>query len=235
MRKYLARDLRRVRQRSEEFRSLARDHWIKANSEIEAQRLHALGVIVFRWNLSEQKLFELFWALLNRPKGEVAALGYEVSDIGLSVRIRALTAGLKAHHKLCDAINNVLDIFEVCRQNRIQLAHFVPVLSFGGSSLAIRKDYLPPWDFQRKERDPYALVKLPFPNALSDIRRIAKDIRRLNAALLAVTLLVDRHFHPERTWSAPPLPKKLSVPAFLWKPPRPSRKERARPPRPSQE
>jgi predicted anti-sigma-YlaC factor YlaD len=233
MRKDLARDLKLIRKRSEEFKSLARDSWIKANSEIEAQRLHALGVVVFRWNLSEQKLLQLFWALLDRPESEVVALAHEVTDVGLAVRIRALAARMKANPALCDAITNVLDVFEACRQNRNQLAHFFPVLSFARSRLAKREDYLPPWDFERKERNPYALIKMPFPNAVGDIRRVAKDIARLNVALLAITLLVDRHFHPERTWPAPPLPRKLSVPKFLWKPPRPSRKERARPPRSS--
>jgi hypothetical protein len=131
MRKDLALDLRRVRKRIKEFRSLATDPWIKANSEIEAQRLHALGVIVFRWNLSEQKLFHLFWALLDRPESEVVALGHEVNDIGLAARIRALAIGrLSANAKLCDAIENAIDVFEVCRQNRNQLAHFYPVLAF---------------------------------------------------------------------------------------------------------
>jgi hypothetical protein len=229
MRKDLARDLRRVRKRIKEFQSLATDPWIKANSEIEAQRLHALGVIVFRWNLSEQKLFHLFWALLDRPESEVVALAHEVNDIGLAVRIRALAIGrLSANAKLCDAIENALDVFEVCRQNRNQLAHFYPVL--GVPALEKRPDYLPAWDFQRRERNPFAVIKLPFPNATSDVRRVAKDIQRLNVALLAIALLVDREFHPDRGWPAPPLPRKLNVPEFLWKPPRPSRKERARPP-----
>lgn len=232
MRKDLARDLRRVRKRAKEFQSLATDPWIKANSEIEAQRLHALGVIVFRWNLSEQKLFHLFWALLDRPEFEVVALAHEVNDIGLAVRIRALAVSrLRANTKLCDAIENLLDVFEVCRQNRNQLAHFYPVLS--GPTLIKRPDYLPAWDFQRRERNPFAVIKLPFPNATGDVRRVAKDIQRLNTALLVLALLVDREFHPDRSWPAPPLPRKLNVPEFLWNPPRPSRKERARPQRSS--
>ena len=165
----------------------------KVNSKIEAQRLHALGVIVFRWNLSEQKLFHLFWALLDRPEFSVVALAHEVNDVGLAARVRALAIGrLSANAKLCDAIEHAMGVFEVCRQNRNQLAHFYPVLAV--PALEERPDYLPAWDFQRRERTPFAVIKLPFPNATGDVRRVAKDIRRLNSALLAIALLVDREF-----------------------------------------
>jgi hypothetical protein len=225
MRKHLSEDLKRIRSRTKEFQSLGRDPWIKANSEIEAQRLHALGVIAFRWNLSEQKLLHLFAALLDCPESEYIALAHELNDIALMVRIRALAANrLKDDPKLHDAITNVLEVFEVCRQNRNQFVHFYIVLA------GRRSGYLAAWDFERKERNPYKFVKAPFPNTVKDLRRVAKDIARLNLNLRAISFLVDRKYHPERGWPAPPLPKELSVPEFLWKPPRPSRKERMRPP-----
>jgi hypothetical protein len=227
MRKHLSDDLKRIRSRTKEFQSLAGDPWIKANSEIEPQRLHALGVIAFRWNLSEQKLLQLFAALLDCPEVEYIALAHELNDSALMVRVRAIAASrLKDDSKLLDAISNALEVFEVCRQNRNQFVHFYIVPAFGRE----KDGYMPAWDFERKERNPYAFTRVPFPNTVKDLRRVAKDIARLNLNLLAISLLVDRKYHPERGWHAPPLPKKLAVPEFLWKPPRPSRKERMSPP-----
>jgi hypothetical protein len=79
MRKDLARDLKAFRARREQFRALGNDAWIMANSEIDPQRLHALGVITFRWNMSEQLLFSLFAQLLNCPEREVMILGHELT------------------------------------------------------------------------------------------------------------------------------------------------------------
>jgi len=224
MRRYLSVDLKRVRRRTTEFRSLATDPWIKANSEIEAQRLHALGVITFRWNLSEDKLFGLFATLLDCPESEYMALGHELNDIDFIIRIKALAANrLKDDAPLRSAISNALDVFEICRQNRNQLNHFGLVIGGVGG-----------WDFQRLDRNPYKRVRLPFPNKAKDIRRVAKDIRRLNVTLRAIMDQVHFKFHPGRGRPPVPLPKTLPAPEFLWKPPRPSRKERARPSRSSQ-
>jgi hypothetical protein len=227
MRKDLARDLKRIRSRAKEFQSLATDAWIKANSELEAQKLHALGVIIFRWNLTNAKLLGIFADLLNCEPSEYLALAHELNEQELVIRIRALVVNrLKSDTALRDFTEHTLDVLEVCRQNRNQLAHFFPVLGLPG--FAGRPLDLPPWDFQRRERNPYAFIKLPFPNSVKDVRRVAKDIGRLNLSLAIISAHLHRTFRrPELT--PPPLPKTRTLPRFLWKPPRPSRKERARP------
>jgi hypothetical protein len=60
MRKRLASDPKSLHPRKREFAPISRDAWIIVNSDIEPQKLHALGVIKFRWNLSEHKLISLF-------------------------------------------------------------------------------------------------------------------------------------------------------------------------------
>jgi hypothetical protein len=69
---------------------------------------------------------------------------------------------------------------------------------------------------------------LPFQNSLKDIRRVAKEIRRLNVNLK----IICRHF--SRGWATkPPLPEILPLPELLWKSPPQVPKEQTRPPKPS--
>ena len=108
MRPELARDLRVFRAQWKQLPSLSHDAWIKANSEIEPQRLHALGVISFRWNMSEQLLFWLFSELLNLPNREALILGHKLGPIDLSVRIKLLASTrLKRRPKAAPLIGKV--------------------------------------------------------------------------------------------------------------------------------
>ncbi len=113
-----------IKRRGREFESLSRDHWIILNSEIEPEKLHALGVIIFRWNLSENKLLEIFKQILNCSTGEAHILAYELGDIALMNRIKVLArTRIKDDPNLIATIQNILSVYEVCRLNRNQLSH----------------------------------------------------------------------------------------------------------------
>src|SRR5262249_29067810 len=77
-----------LRSRMGQFHALARDRWIIMNSEIEPEKLHALGVITFRWNLCEQKLLTLFGSVLNCPVEETHVLTHDLSGPALIARAR---------------------------------------------------------------------------------------------------------------------------------------------------
>jgi hypothetical protein len=174
MRQDLARDLKPFRARIGQFRALSRDPWIMANSEIDPQRLHALGVISFRWNMSEQLLFALFGQLLNCPEREVLILGHELGHIALMIRVRVLASTrLEDDPKLIAAIDNALDVYDICRQNRNQLTHF-------NVQIALGKERLSGFNLVRKRRKPDTFpVKMPFDDTVKNLRRVAKEIRRL--------------------------------------------------------
>ncbi len=124
-RENLASMLKDLRSRKKQLQPLARDYWIIINSEIEPQKLHALGVITFRWNLCEQKLLALFGSILDCPIEETHVLALELSGPALIARIRLLASTrLKGDDQLIASILNALDVFDVCRRNRNQLTHF---------------------------------------------------------------------------------------------------------------
>jgi hypothetical protein len=200
----------RSRTKEFEFTPLSRDPFIRTNSDIEPQKLHALGVITFRWNLSENKLFDMFQVLLKRPINEAHALADGLKNEELARRIKTLASSRIKDKQTLKLISNVLDVYEICRQNRNQLTHF-------NITLADRTPGLLRFEFElelvRRRRD-YRSV-LPFPQTIKDIRRVARDIRRLNTQLWGVRLLLDKKTKRWMT-SAPQL---LPVPELLWKPP----------------
>jgi hypothetical protein len=223
VRQNLSDDLKAFRSRMGQFRALSHDPWIMANSEIDPQRLHALGAISFRWNMSEQILFGLFWQLLNCPEREARILGHELGPIALMTRIRVLASTrLEDDPKLIAAIANALDGYEICRQNRNQLTHF-------DVQIALCEERLSGFNLVRRSRKPDTIpVRMPFPDSINDLRRVAKDIRRLNVQL---KIIVDGVFiknkpdpdafakeWPERALRVSLL-KILPVPELLWKPP----------------
>lgn len=177
MRPELARDLRVFRAQWKQLPSLSHDAWIKANSEIEPQRLHALGVISFRWNMSEQLLFWLFSELLNLPNREALILGHKLGPIDLSVRIKLLASTrLKRRPKLAPLIANALEVYDLCRQNRNQVTHF-------DVQIALGKERVKGFNLRRRSRKPDVPRAVPFDDSLQNLRRVAKEIRRLNIQL----------------------------------------------------
>ena len=58
--------------------------------QLSTQKLHALGVIIFRWNLSENKLFVLFADLLRCPIEEAHVLAHELGDVALMIESKYL-------------------------------------------------------------------------------------------------------------------------------------------------
>jgi hypothetical protein len=195
------------RRRRKEFEPLSRDPWIKTNSDIEPQKLHALGVITFRWNFSENKLFDMFQALLKLPIEEAHALADGLKNEELVRRIKTLASSRIKNKKTLELMSNVLDVYDICRQNRNQLAHFNITLETPGSGLRFEVA------LARRRRDYRS--ELPFPQTVKDIRRVARDIRRLNNQLWGVRLLLDRK---SKRWMTK-TPSLLPVPELLWRPP----------------
>jgi hypothetical protein len=221
MRQRLADDLKDFRSRMEQFRVLSRDPWIKANSEIDPQRLHALGVISFRWNMSEQLLFGLFAELLHCPEREVFILGHGLSHIALMNRVRVLASTrLEDRPNLIAAIANALDVYDICRQNRNQLTHF-------DIQIALGQEKLSGFHLVRKRRKPDTFpVVMPFDDTLKNLRRVAKEIRRLNVQLKVICDGVFIRMKPDpdafaKDWperaTSVSLLKKLPLPEPLWK------------------
>jgi hypothetical protein len=215
MRRPISHIRKEFRDREEEFNLLSRDKWIRTNSEIDAQKLHALGVVTFRWNVCENKLLSLFWTLLDLPPEETQVILHDLSMVEVMRRVKALASiKLKENRELVAAIENGLRVFDSCRINRNQLTHFTFVLARDNDTGPYRLA------LARMSRKPEYRERVPFPDSINDIRRVARDIRRLNAFLRDVERRAAAKIRPSRQikledW---PLPKPLPLPELLWPP-----------------
>ena len=69
--------------------TLSDDEWIKSHSPIEAEKLHALGLITFMWNACEYKLFELFHLTFGITPQLAWLLVHDLGSVSISDRIKA--------------------------------------------------------------------------------------------------------------------------------------------------
>jgi len=200
-----------INERAKEFESLSRDVWIKTNSEIDAPRLHALGVVTFRWNVCENKLYSLLWTLLGLPPEEAQALSYDLNLTGVVSRLKALAKLKLKDKKLLIAIENALAVFENCRRNRNQLTHFTFSLVKTPNSPRYRLA------LAGRARKPAYQTSVPFEDSLRDIRQVARDIVKLNSQLMIIERRVAKRMRPTikiklRDW---PLSKLQMLPKLL--------------------
>lgn len=194
---------------------LSIDEWMTANSELGHKRLHALGVITQRWNRAERWLFTIFCDVSGYDEAEAWALVYNLSTPAISERIRSL---LKIRNYVTEAplIENALEVFNVCRQNRNSVTHaWTRGLSADGQ-LALAS----------KSRKADNLDADPFPSSLDDLRRVADEIEGLNTRLWLLSCFAE---DSQPTSSL----EKLPLPFLLVQPPQPPRAKPPRPPRAS--
>lgn len=190
---------------------LSIDEWMTADSELGHKRLHALGVITQRWNRAERWLFTIFCDVSGYDEAEAWALVYNLSTPAISERIRSL---LKIRNYATEAplIDNALEVFNVCRQNRNSVTHaWTRGLSADGQ-LALAS----------KSRKADNLDADPFPSSLDDLRRVADEIEGLNTRLSLLSWFAE---DSQPTSSL----EKLPLPFLLVQPPQ---QPRAKPPRP---
>jgi hypothetical protein len=196
--------------------ALADDPWIAANSPLSPERLHAIGLITFRWNECEFWQFQLFRCVSELAQSEAWAFVFDLGDEAISVRIKTLMT-IREYHKGGRAlIENALDIYGYCRQNRNSLAHAWSHGKQNGEAILARKSKKP------SDIDPEA-----FPADLTTLKRVADEIEVLETRLWLLCCLLE-----EGTISTPPPSLGiLPLPSLLWRPlPPPNTK----PPRPPQ-
>jgi hypothetical protein len=196
--------------------NLSRDPWIKAHSPIDAEKLHALGVVNFRWNITEfiLKIFSMRFG--GGGKGSFDANWAELHDEGDIALWQMIEANVTAgpwSQDIKDAVIHGIRMYEACRINRNQLSHFLPK-GLAGSDLARLKG--PDFDPQ------------PFPDSLADIRRVAEEIEALIAYLGGLFNFFRARFQNALRRAPTPLPAKPPLPKTLWHIPPPPPKPRRR-------
>jgi hypothetical protein len=185
------------------------DPWIKSHSDIEPERLHAIGVVTYAWNSCQALLFIFFATLTGLPGRVTRAIIHEMSDAALIARLRDIlaTGGFRNDPELNAAILYALEMFDINRVNRNQLTHFMPSGKRDGKI-----------EFWRNKGP--ELLRQAFPSNIDDIRRVAEDILTLrnyanNVSALAIAKQL--HAHGAQIAGPLPLPDKPPLQKPLWR------------------
>ena len=195
------------------------DQWIATNSPIDAQRLHALGAVIVRWNDCEKELFVLFGEMLGLPLKEVWVIAHDLGNIAICTKIKSLARAKNFSSAFQSAIENTLEVYNICLQNRNQLVHFWTSSLSGDLQL-----------YRKSKKADYTTPEL-FKSDLADIRRVAEDIKRLAYHMSALEAAINK---TGRAAPNSPLPNKLTLPARLYSPPpQVPTKQKQKPQRPS--
>jgi hypothetical protein len=197
--------------------NLTDDPWVVSNSPLPADKLHAIGTIAFRWNECEFWLFLLLCAVSKLPRSDAWAMAHDLGDVAICTRVQVFATFRGYHPDAMALIENVLKVYDLCRQNRNSIVHAWTRTSGPDPSLA------------RKSKKPDDPEATPFPSTLTDLRRVADDVKSLSIRLWLLNCFL------EDGSMAKPLasPKKLPLPELLWKPPPQDSTKPKRPPRPS--
>ncbi len=156
------------------------DPWVTSNSSISAERLHALGVITFKWNLCEFWLFHLFRAVSALPESEAWILSYDLKSQPICARIKLLMKQRNYHSDLIELIDNVILFSDKCRDNRNAVVHAWTYGMRNGEKVLARKSRKP------SEMDP-----IPFQSELLDLRRVADEIETAVTRLWLITCVIE--------------------------------------------
>jgi hypothetical protein len=196
------------------------DPWIDANSIIDPERLHALGVITVFWNHSERMLFFLFCLVCKFTPQFGWVIAHDMGDISLTERITEVLKIRPLADDEQDLLLNALKVYDVCRQNRNLLTHFTVNRANGADDEFV---------FLRT-KGPSAAPK-KFPSSLEDIRRVAFEIQTLSVYLHRIWKALLHRGADKAT----PLPPIIELPELLWKPHPPTDADTPLPPKSSQE
>ncbi|GEM_PF-5587329 len=196
---------------------LTTDPWIEENSLLPADKLHAIGVISFRWNRCEQELFLLLCEVAKLPRRDVWALTHDSGDVSICAKVKTFALFRDYHPDGLTLLNNAIEVYDRCRQNRNAIIHAWTLSTRDDAPLARRS---------RKPSDP---EPIPFPSSLGDLRRVADDLLSLETRLWLLCCLLEENAL-DRPLTSPGI---LPPPAFLSDNPPHAPKVRQRPRRSS--
>jgi hypothetical protein len=184
------------------------DPWIAANSEIAAAKLHALGVINYRWNTADVSLKSLLIGLTGAEFFKIWAIIHEMGDRAISTAASEIMLWSNIPQPVVTATEFGLKLYDANRINRNQLTHFAPA-QIAGSDLARLKG--PRFHPQ------------PFPDSIEDLRRVASDMADLlNYFSKLITVVYSRQYSQKPGGTLPPLPDIIPLPEMVWRPPPPN-------------
>jgi len=194
------------------------DPWIEKHSPIAAEKLHALGYINLEWNVSEYHLNALLASVSGLDEATCRMFVYDMGDTAICDRIKAFAAKREFNAPMQAALDRGLEAYDICRLNRNHFNHFA--LASRSSEWGLR--------LHKVAKKP-TLELSPIADEIKDFRRVAEEIRALNAYLGDLWLAA----RDSPSALPPPSPETLPLPQRLWKPPQATRTKPKRLPRSS--
>jgi hypothetical protein len=176
------------------------DPWVRANSELPPEVLHALGVISFRWNSCEFGLKMLFAESTGISVPNSLLITQEMGSITISAIIRETFELRKRDAPIVDEVLFSLDLFDVNRLNRNQLTHYLPATGPVGMEIRRNKVF-------------GGVGGESIPSKVTDVRRVADEIGTLRTHLARIY----NHLKNPNV-ARYPLPQRPPLPERLWKP-----------------
>jgi len=200
---------------------LSDDPWIAKHSIIDAERLHAIGLIEFSWNHCERNHLRIFCDLLDLDDRKGWIIGYDMGDVSISERISEALQLSKFDEEARRVISHYIKAYDKCRLNRNALTHFTATSkspSFDDATAVV---------LLRTKGIKGHTIEIP--SSLPDLRRVAEEIYifvvyswKLHDALLAI-----------RQGLPGTLPPAIAEPELLVKSPPQTHPKPTRPPKPS--
>lgn len=207
---------------SHETTSALSDPWIDSNSPMPAAKLHAVGVVAYRWNKCELALLTLLAEITGFPRRDVWAMAHDLGDTSIQERIRTFMLFRGYQGKSKALVDNCIEYYDICRQNRNTIIHAWTQLAHDPDRTVL---------LARRSRTPLDPDPNPFPSELADLRRVADEIAILETRLWLLDILASGN--PSEKAELLTSLETLPLPDTLWKPPLRVRAKRSRRPRSS--
>ncbi|MGY3358471.1 hypothetical protein ACVWZK_005134 [Bradyrhizobium sp. GM0.4] len=180
------------------------DKWITENSQISAEKLHALGVVNYRWNCADVALKSLLAGVARFEFIRLWTIIHDLGDLTASAAILEILYSTPQPEPVDKAIRLGLKLYEQNRVNRNQLTHFGPGMRIDADLTRMKGPRF----------NPQAL-----PDSIADIRRVADDMGRLlDYFSKLITVVYARQYSLKSGGILPPLPEPIALPELLVKP-----------------
>lgn len=184
---------------------LEADEWVTKNSPIEPAKLHAMGVIHYRWNTVELLMVLLIAAVAHMP----FSAAWQKTRNKRASQIYDLLRSKYHLYSRCpqviDCVEYVIEIHQIDLRNRSQLAHFLPE---GGGTERLHNsrgaDYLAIFD------------QPPVRTELEDLRRCAEDLALLSRYITGIVNAVGDRLLPIIGGQVGDMPVKPPMPIAIW-------------------
>ena len=151
----------------------ADDSWPEGYHQDCRKHFHALGVVSARWAHAEACLHQMACEMLGF--GHAGLVLRHLGNVSLANMIGEYVAVSEKNEDAAAAVNHALKLYDVCRQNRNDLAHSIVHIESNAEAMQLLK-----------RPDQRRSTEKRFQVGLATIRKVADDIYQLEGLLVCL-------------------------------------------------